>query len=122
MRKVSHAKTKSLAFLGAAALYAVFFFGNLPCIFRSTTGVPCPGCGMTRAVFSLITLDIPSAAFYHPMVFFLPVLFLFIWKDGRLFRSKRLNLTILILIGALFLATYFIRLYLFYHGNYEVGF
>lgn len=122
MRKVLHAKTKCLAFLSAAALYAVFYIGNIPCIFRFATGVPCPGCGMTRAVFSLITLDFPSAAFYHPMVFFLPVLFLFIWKDGRLFRSKRINLIVLISIGVLFLAAYFIRLYLFYHGYYEAGF
>ena len=122
MIQVSQAKTKWFVFLGAAALYIIFYVMEIPCIFRSVTGFPCPGCGMTRAVFCIITLDIPSAAHYHPMVFFLPILFLFIWKDGRLFRSCRLNSAVLISIGVLFLVTYLIRLLLFYLGNYDVGF
>lgn len=34
---------------------------GIPCIFHKITGLYCPGCGMTRAIFSLIDLDIKQA-------------------------------------------------------------
>lgn len=37
------------------------------CFFRAWLGVPCPGCGMTRAYFALFRGDIGGAFFYHPL-------------------------------------------------------
>ncbi len=34
-------------------------------------GLPCPGCGMTRAVLSLLRLELAEAFVFHPLVFFL---------------------------------------------------
>lgn len=41
------------------------------CPFEALTGVPCPGCGMTRAILSLVAGDIGGAAAYNPFCFFL---------------------------------------------------
>lgn len=46
------------------------------CLFRAMTGLPCPGCGLTRALSSLIQGH-PAAAFsYHPFAFIVLPLFL----------------------------------------------
>ena len=34
---------------------------GIPCIFHKITRLYCPGCGMTRAIFSLLNLDIKQA-------------------------------------------------------------
>lgn len=39
------------------------------CLFRRTTGIPCPGCGMTRAFAHLAKGDWTEAARYHPLSF-----------------------------------------------------
>jgi len=41
------------------------------CPFEAVTGIPCPGCGMTRAMLSLIAGDIGSASASNPFCFFL---------------------------------------------------
>lgn len=38
------------------------------CMFYTTTGFYCPGCGGTRAVFALFRGDILESLFYHPVV------------------------------------------------------
>ena len=46
------------------------------CLFRHVTHLPCPGCGLTRALSSLIQGN-PAAAFsYHPFAFLVLPLFL----------------------------------------------
>lgn len=40
---------------------------NAPdCFFKSTFGVDCPGCGMTRAFFSLIKGNLAESLAYNP--------------------------------------------------------
>jgi hypothetical protein len=41
------------------------------CPFKMLTGLPCPGCGMTKAVLSLAKGDFQGALVYNPFVFFL---------------------------------------------------
>jgi hypothetical protein len=38
-------------------------------------GIPCPGCGLTRATLALISGDIARALDFHPLVFVLGPLF-----------------------------------------------
>jgi Protein of unknown function (DUF2752) len=40
--------------------------GGIPCIWRSITGYPCPGCGLTRSLASMSHLDIVSAVRFNP--------------------------------------------------------
>lgn len=61
--------------LTAVALGTLHLLGiKLPCLFSSTTGLPCAGCGITRATTALLRGDLTSALHYHP---FSPALFLF---------------------------------------------
>jgi len=41
------------------------------CFFRAVTGLPCPGCGLTRAFSSLLQGRAEAAFAYHPFVFIL---------------------------------------------------
>jgi hypothetical protein len=47
--------------------------GAIPvfCPFELLTGIPCPGCGMTRAVLCLISGNLSDALLYNPFSFFL---------------------------------------------------
>lgn len=53
-----------------AVLFAAPAFEDSPtvCPFALTTGVACPGCGMTRAASMLIRGDFISAMTFHPLV------------------------------------------------------
>jgi len=41
-------------------IYSLYHIG-IPCIFHKITGLYCPGCGITRTLFSLINFDFKSA-------------------------------------------------------------
>lgn len=43
----------------------------IPCIFHDLTGFYCPGCGITRMLFSILKLDFYQAFRYNPLVFIL---------------------------------------------------
>lgn len=38
-------------------------------------GIPCPGCGLTRATLALLSGDVRSAIGFHPLVFLLAPLY-----------------------------------------------
>ena len=44
---------------------------SIKCLFHELTGLLCPGCGVTRMIFSLINFDIAKAFHYNPLVFIL---------------------------------------------------
>jgi len=37
------------------------------CPFRLLTGLPCPGCGLSRSLVSLLHGDLAAAVFFHPL-------------------------------------------------------
>ena len=45
---------------------------GVTCPIKFLTGVSCPGCGMTRAWISFLTLHIHKAFYYHPL-FLMPL-------------------------------------------------
>lgn len=55
---------------------------GLFCVFNKLTGLYCSGCGMTRAVLSLVNLDFYQAFRYNIFsIIFLPIIsiYLFVW-------------------------------------------
>jgi hypothetical protein len=84
-----------------------------PCVLQATTGVPCPGCGLTRAVFMAFRGDFEGAFQMHPLfiagVAILLALPFLAWRfpgflDSRTFRL--VGMTVIVL----FLAVYAVRM------------
>lgn len=109
------AKTKriiraALVHIGVAAVLAVWlYFTGCP-IYR-LTGVPCPGCGMTRALMRLCVFDFASAWYYHPLVFFLPLPILYIAhrRAWKLPGNAKTSLIVAAVCLAVLIIVYIIR-------------
>ncbi len=107
-------KAKNLIIkFGATAAYillvAVLYYFNIPCLFKHFSGIECFGCGMTRAAMSVIKLNFKEAFAFHPMFWSVPILYVYIIKDGNLFKNKILNFALLILIGIGFLMNWLFK-------------
>ncbi|MBQ8741022.1 MAG: DUF2752 domain-containing protein [Clostridia bacterium] len=98
MRRIKYLKNKlALTALYIAVLLLFWTFG-IPCLYKHLLGFCCPGCGMSRAYFSLLRLDFVAAFNYHPMFWSVPIAYLYFLFDGRLFGKKILDYTVMILI------------------------
>lgn len=109
--RISQWKAKAIftaVYLGAVAL---LFRLGITCIFRQYLGFVCPGCGMTRAILSVLRLDFVAAFRYHPMFWSMPILYLYFLLDKGLFREKRWNTLLLSGIGVGFLVQWLIKLF-----------
>ncbi|MFJ8577630.1 DUF2752 domain-containing protein [Micromonospora sp. NPDC093277] len=76
------------------------------CLLKLTTGLDCPGCGGTRALWYVLHADLPAAARHHfVFVFSLPFLayFFVVWAGNQAFgwRLPELRLSPKVLGGFL---------------------
>ena len=53
----------------------------IPCLFHKITGFYCPGCGITRMLYAIITGDLYQAFRYNPLLFITLPAILFLWID-----------------------------------------
>lgn len=99
-----------------------FFLGKI-CPMRMLTGMPCPGCGLTRAFLLLLQGKVREATAMHP--FWIAVLLLFfIFIGSRYWISdeenrNRINrqlvrMSVIVLIGMVLY--YFYRMFTVYPG------
>ena len=109
-RKIKDKKQKILFTLAYIASLLIFRLFHITCFFNSLFGIPCPGCGMTRAVTSAIRFDFISAFQYHAMFWSIPVLYLYFLYDGHLFKNKILNKTVFIIIATGFLINWAVKI------------
>ncbi|MBO5761541.1 MAG: DUF2752 domain-containing protein [Lentisphaeria bacterium] len=119
---------------GALGFYS-FLTGKFQlCIFRIFTGLPCPGCGLTRSFLLLLQGDMGNSFRLHPLL--LPVLFTLLTAfsstilSGKgkgkknillsflkfLHDSKYFYLTIFLLL----ILQFIVRMLLFFPGGTEV--
>jgi hypothetical protein len=54
-------------FVGALLPMSLLTTGVSFCPFKVVTGLPCPGCGMTRAAIALLHGDPGASFYYHPL-------------------------------------------------------
>ncbi len=91
--------------LFSIAIPVMKYFG-ITYAFKHFSGIIFSGCGMTRALLSILMLDFGAAFRYNPLVFALPYIFAYILFD---FKGKT-HKYILVIIGFLFILNWVIRL------------
>ena len=111
LRKIENIKPKLAVVPLILLLYLLMYALDTTCIVKSILGIPCPGCGMTRAVVSALRLDLAAAFRLHPMFWSLPLLVLYFLYDGHLFKNKRLNYGVGAAIALGFLLNWLIRIF-----------
>ena len=115
MSKKSSKKTKIIhicIFVAAMGVLAVLMLLDIyRCPFKAITGIPCPGCGMTRAVLSACRGDFAGAFRYHPLwIVAVPLVLVEVLNAmGGLKIPAKINNIILIIAAVLLLAVYIIR-------------
>ncbi len=83
---------------------------DIKCIFISTIGLPCPGCGMTRAIKAALSFDFIKAFSYHLMFWAVPIMYIYFLWEGRLFENKKIDKVIWIVIITGFILNWILRL------------
>ena len=94
------------------ALAAYLLIG---CPIQHMFGVPCPGCGLSRAHLAALQLDFAAAFSYHPLFFTMipSALYFAHRKAWRLPGSDRFAKILACLLITAFLAVYVLRLFVF---------
>jgi len=87
-------------------LFGIYYFISskfdfyIPCIFHEITGFYCPGCGITRMLFSLFKLDFYQAFRYNSLLFislpfiifcFLDIIIKFLFYSDNYFYKRISN-------------------------------
>jgi hypothetical protein len=88
----------------------VYYAFSIPCPFRDIFGIPCPTCGMSRSLISLVNLDVCSSLSYNP--FTIPFCFLLLfalYKDAFNIKERTKNAILISGVG-ITLLVYVIRL------------
>jgi hypothetical protein len=71
---------------------ALLFLVDFPiCPSRGLLGVPCPGCGLTRATFAMLRLDLAGMLRFHPLAPIMAPLFAFTLLRTSLVRARILR-------------------------------
>ena len=87
-------KKKLIAFAVFCVLLVGYYFANkyigiaVECPIHFITGYYCPGCGITRMLFSTIKLDFYQAFRFNPLVFILMVLYIIYFIIKYLFKAN----------------------------------
>lgn len=104
--RVQNLRLKLVITIVLLAYVAVRVILDMPCPILHFIGIPCPGCGMTRALLSVLKLELASAFDFHYMFWSLPLLYLFFLCDGRLFKNKYVNMAVLTAMGVGFVCNW----------------
>ena len=95
-----------------AVLAVLLVTDHYMCPFKFITGIPCPGCGMTRACLAVAKGDFPASFYYHPLwpVVVPTVLVELLNGFGLIKLPKKINNIWLCIVGGLLLVCYIVRL------------
>ncbi len=112
-KDVVNNRTGILAFAGIFLLF-LFLFRDV-CPLQIIFGLPCPGCGLTRAGIRLLTGDFIGAWKMHPFIYVWVFFFLYLCYK-RYIRGKKMVGLIPIVVGITLamLVFYLYRMYQFF--------
>lgn len=116
----------SLLYMSVVFIFALQFDRPLEhlCLVKNITGIPCPGCGLTRSFLSLLSGHLSKAFFYHPLFFTIPFILIIIIFLNVGFEPMYRKLYERLLYGMIFLffLTYGIRMYLYFPNRSPMNF
>lgn len=110
MKALPQWKEKLLFTIVYVSVLLVFRWFQVPCFWLSLFHLPCPGCGMSRAVIAAMQLDFGAAFRLHPMFWSVPILYLFYLYSGELFRNKMANRVTLTAIAIGFVIQWILKI------------
>ena len=84
---------------------------GIGCVWKFFFKIPCPGGGITRACLCAIAGNFSGAFKYNFMFPSVPLIFLYILFDGRIFSSKTVDTLILSAVGIGFFVHWIITLF-----------
>lgn len=92
--------------------WLVLYLLDIGCVFRLMTGIPCPGCGMTRAWLAALRLDFAAAFAYHPLFWAVPIAFVlaFVREEMASGKVKRGIDIVVVTLCVLVIAVWIVRL------------
>lgn len=102
------------AFLIACALFfvAAWLIFRKVCPLVITTGYPCPGCGITRALYYLVTFRFGKAFQMNPCVYIWSALAVYIFINRYILGKKAKHLPVLcMIVGISSIIIYVARMY-----------
>lgn len=101
--KINRPLVKLAAFLALLVFIRLFVKSGIGCVWQHFFGIPCPGCGTTRAAIALLRGDFAAMLRYNFMLPSLPILFLYVIFDGQIFKNKSVDYLILSIIAVGFI-------------------
>lgn len=107
--KFTELARRKLPLVGVVALYLLMCFLVTGCPIKFMTGIPCPGCGMTRAVTSCLHGDFAGAFHFHPLYPIAPLLVAYIFFEDML--PRRISVALCAAFAAAFLSVYIFRVF-----------
>lgn len=92
-------KTHLIIFAVIGVYYVACIAFDITCPIKYITHMPCPTCGMTRAMLSLLRLDIKAYMEYNPMAFFMVSAVLLFIHRGVLKKKKWIDWYMIIVLS-----------------------
>lgn len=96
---IKNIKNLKLACIAILVFFIYYFLNSITgfaimCPFYLLTGLYCPGCGITRLLFSLVKLDFYQAFRYNPLVFILIIFSIIYWILKLILKRFNINISI----------------------------
>ncbi len=97
-------------------MYPLMKHFGISCVFLKFFGLPCPGCGMTRAFGALCRLDFLEAAKQNVIIYFMPYVLCYLLFDCK----HKLHRFLLSGIGVIAIIQWIIKIVIYLGGPYYV--
>jgi len=110
-------KTAVLISCGLAGWVLISVFTGTWCWFQAMIGVPCPGCGSTRAAVALLQGNLSEALFWHPLIIVSLILLPYLAVRSLFIKRKPfVAVEKFIILGAcaLYLIVFIVRMIMFF--------
>lgn len=99
-----------LCLVALPVIAVVLLAVGIGCPIRFTTGVACPGCGMTRAWLAVLSGDVPAAFAYHPLFWCVPLVLGLAVSFELAPRARRACTVVMAALVAAFALVWIVRL------------